>query len=134
MTTRDGYIAGLRTLADLLDQNPDLPLPYNGSSSALLWIIGGSDQRATLSAVARAIPGVKTKGVRGDYFDVCGQIEGLRVQVIADRDQVCERVVVGTETVTREVPDPDVPMVTVTEIVEQVEWRCRPLLSPAVAS
>ena len=43
-------------------------------------------------------------------------------------DRVCERVVVGTETVTREEPDPEalkqVPTVTVTEEREVIEWRC----------
>jgi hypothetical protein len=46
---------------------------------------------------------------------------------------VCERVVTGTRLETKEVPDPEalkaVPLVTVTETVEDVEWRCMPLLA-----
>ena len=32
---RDAYIAGLRRLADALEQHPDLPLPYTGADASL---------------------------------------------------------------------------------------------------
>ncbi len=45
---------------------------------------------------------------------------------------MCKKVVT-TETVTRTVPDPavlaTVPMVEVTQDVENVEWVCEPLLA-----
>lgn len=49
----------------------------------------------------------------------------VELEVWAPRSAVCERVVVGTETV--EIPDPDAPKVTVER--EVVEWRCSPLLA-----
>lgn len=128
---RAEYTLGLRMLADLLDTNPDIPLPYHGNGTALLWIIvSEKDQKATLAAIARALPGKVTKDVRDGSFDLKGQLAGLLVQVIAQRDEVCTRVVTGTETVTKTIPDPDVevPLVEVTETVEQVEWICGPLL------
>lgn len=138
-TDRVDYIDGLRQLADLLAENPDLPLPYHGNGGELLWIIvNDPNQRATLAALARALPGKVKKGVRGDAFDLNGQLAGLRVQVIARRDEVCERRVIGTETVTKSVPDPSVqvPLVEVTETVETVEWVCGSLLAdrPEAAS
>jgi hypothetical protein len=58
--------------------------------------------------------------------------------VLCDRNEVCEKVVTGTREVTKEVPDPEalaaVPKVTVTETVEDVEWRCHPILDAAVQS
>jgi hypothetical protein len=129
---RDEYITGLRQLADILERHDDLPLPYTGTASRLLWIAGLSEDHAELARTfARNIPGVLRKNVRGDVFDLIGDIQGLHVQLIVDRDAVCERVVTGTETVTRQVPDPSVvvPTVEVTEVVEQVEWVCSPLLA-----
>lgn len=132
---RSGYTAGLRALADLLDAHPEIPLPYTGSKhSGLLWILQSEDdQRPILRKLARLLPGLIEKGYRGTDFDLKGSLDGLHLHVIADRDSVCERVVTGTREVTREVPDPvalaAVPTTVVTETVEDVEWRCAPLLS-----
>lgn len=134
--TRRGYIAGLRQLADILEQHDQLPLPYHGSSVPLTFMFfnHGEDNRAALANAVRAIPGRLDKNARDNgYFDVDGQLHGLKIQFTAYRDEVCERIVTGTTEVTREVPDPDalakVPTTTVTETVEQVEWRCHPLLA-----
>jgi hypothetical protein len=129
-TDRSQYIAGLRELADLLEQHEELELPYSGYRSAMS-VIPADNQLEQVAAWARALPGRVEKRVRSGYFDIDGNLAGLKITVIADRDKVCERVVVGTETVTRTVPDPDVevPLVEVTEQVERVEWRCLPLLA-----
>lgn len=133
--TRAAYTAGLRTLADLLDENPDVPLPYSGSEhNGIMWILQTAevDQRAVLQTFARLLPGPVEKGYRATDFDLKGTLEGLHLHVIADRNTVCERVVTGTREVTREVPDPEalaaVPTTVVTETVEDVEWICAPLL------
>lgn len=130
---RVDYIDGLRQLADLLQENPDIPVPYDGSAASINWILlPREDQKGILAAIARALPGKVEKRVRGDAFDLVGRLAGLHVKVIADRDEVCARVVTGTETVTKTIPDPDVkvPLVTVTETVETVEWVCGSLLAP----
>lgn len=140
MTTNDTtndvraeYIAGLRALADALEQHPELMLPYTGRLSSPMNVIPlGDEQRPQLTAWARALPGKREKQERDQYLDLIGAFHGLGIKVICDRDEVCERVVVGTETVTKTVKDPAalaaVPEVEVTEEVEVVEWRCRPLL------
>lgn len=90
-------------------------------------------------AAARAGRKVAKKpgGTNDQYFGIEVSFGWLRLYVYGIRDLVCERVVVGTETVTHEVPDPEllaqVPTVTVTETVEQVEWRCGSLLAPPPA-
>lgn len=147
-TDRAGYITGLRELADLLEQTPDLPLPsspsINPGGSTISWYLFGgveplalAEQKARAAEIVRTIPGSFDKYDTGDLFRFRGRIGGLPAEVIVDRPAVCERVVTGTREVTREVPDPvtlaDVPTVTVTEVVEDVRWECRPLLAEANA-
>jgi len=139
VSARDEYVTGLRMLADLLDNNPNIPLPYTGREkhTGLLWILH-DDQRATLAAIAKALPGKVEKSVRvkDGAFDLIGQLAGFHVKAIANRDEVCTRVVVGTETITKKVPDPSVtvPEVEVTETVERIDWICTPLLADGEAT
>lgn len=131
---RDEYIAGLRQLADALEANPSLSVPWNGGVSPLRIF---AQDRAEVVAWARVIPGRKTKGVYDSPsygFTLAGSIRGLNVNVVADRRQVCRRVVTGTREVTEMVPAHDTPMIEVTTTVEDVEWICAPLLGdyPAV--
>lgn len=134
--------AAFRALADLIETNPQL-----ASDLYLAQILAMplhnpevTDQRARLAewATAALQHGAKfTKEVAGDRFTGVVDFGAFSIQVLADRDQVCERVVVGTETVTKTVPDPAalaaVPEVEVTEEVEKVEWVCKPLLASDVA-
>lgn len=61
----------------------------------------------------------------------------IELYVYASREVVCERVVTGTHEETVTEPDADalaaVPKVTKTVVVEDVEWRCAPLLAAAEA-
>lgn len=134
---RAEYIAGLRVLADLLDANPDLRIPYDGQAQAPLMVMPHGDERAALAQWARALPGRKEKQTRDGYFDLIGSLRGLYIKVICHRDEVCEKVVTGTREVTEEVADPEllaaVPKVTVTKTVEDVSWVCRPILGDDTA-
>lgn len=137
MEERAAYAAGLRALADALDGNPDLPLPFDGTTSPLSIFVHTKPEAV---AFARLMHGQVDKHFNDnpDYgFQLLGAIHGLRVRVWAPRAEVCERVVVGTREITREVPDPDalaaVPMTMVVETVEDVVWECHPLLAGADA-
>ncbi len=136
MSGRGAYISGLRKVADLLEQHDELPLPSAGDIFPMTFtFLSGGDRKAALAAAARLIPSQLHKKVRdgdyGSYFDLEGRLDGLMIQLTAFRDDVCERVVTGTREVTKQVPDPavDVPLVEVTETVEEVEWVCGPLLA-----
>lgn len=141
---RAAYTAGLRQLADVLDANPDVPLPYHGSGTPMgLNFLAGADPKSALAAAVRAFPCDFAKNspdgsFGSQYYQLTGTLHGLKVALTAYRDAVCERVVTGTRGVTETVPDPDVadtrPMVERTRTVEDVEWRCTPLLAEAVAS
>ncbi len=131
---RADYIKGLRLLAGVLAEHPEVPLPYEGNASAMTFhFLGGVDPKADMAACARALPTSFAKNANGQYFDLEGKLAGLKVHLVAFRNQVCERVVVGTHEETVEEKDPEalakVPVVTKTVTVEDVEWRCSPLLA-----
>jgi hypothetical protein len=135
---RAAYIQGLRALADILENHPEVPLPYHGDGTAITIsaFLSAADPRAELAAAARAFPCAWRKKVRGDdqygnYFDLRGELAGLRLCLTAYRDAVCERVITGTED--REVEEVVTPAVTrtVTKPVEIVQWVCHPVLAPA---
>ena len=132
---RAAYTAGLRALADLLDAHPDLPLPVYGDLIPMTLGFYTPDARERIAAAVRLFPGTKMKRADDDYFRIDVALHGLSVQLTALRHDVCERVVVGTTEVVVEEPDPDavaaLPKVMRTEVVEQVEWICSPLLSDA---
>lgn len=132
---RAEYIAGLRALADLLEQNEILPLPYEGTSSELTFF---TYEREQAQAFARLLPGKVDKEVTDSNsfgFELHGAIHGLRVLVYADREKVCRRVVKGvrtevrTEDITQVIGQRSVPVE-----VEDVEWVCEPLLAGAVVA
>lgn len=129
---RCDYTAGLRMLADLLDENPNLKLPYHGSTASIL-VIATRDSKNQGAAWARALPGRVEKNVHDEVLDLNGQISGLKITVILNRDEVCTKVVVGTREVTETVPDPElvaaVPLVKRTVTKEIVEYHCGSLLA-----
>ncbi len=134
---RTAYIAGLRQLAELLETHPDIPTPYTGGAGTPLSIF--CDDKEQIAALARAFPGRMDKRVDESSptygFELHGSLAGLKIVAYVHRYEVCTRVVTGTREVTTSVPDPSVvvPMVEVTETVEDVEWKCEPLLAGASA-
>lgn len=138
---RQAYIDGLHQIADFLAEHPEVPLPHLSSYIGemygpvlTIWINARS--REAIAEVARAMGRAeKTVNNETGQFKIYRQFAGIRLVASADRDEVCERVVTGTREVTKEVPDPEalaaVPKVTVTEVVEDVDWVCTPLLKAA---
>lgn len=126
----------LRIVADLLDAHPGLPIPsvfaYAGGSVDVSWqICNGDDdldQKAALRDIVRSVGGLWNKSSSADRFYMDRDWRGIRLSVVAAREQVCTRRVVGTETVT-------VPAVEAqperTEVREIVEWDCEPVLGDA---
>jgi len=134
---RQRYIEGLRLLASVLEANENLPLPYEGASTAITFhYLGGENPREAMAEAARLIPSTWRKEVSDEsekfpaYIDLVGNLAGVKVRLVAFRDTVCKRVVTGTED--REVEEVVMPAVTrmVTKPVEVVEWDCGSLLGP----
>jgi hypothetical protein len=122
---RAAYTAGLRQLADWLDANPDIELPWTGGVyqpfQLGVWL-----SKEELAEIVRALPGRVEKEFDETVVRVNATFDGLRVQAYSGRNEVCERIVVGTETVT--VPAVDAAPER-TEEREVVEWRCHPILA-----
>lgn len=102
MNARDGYIAGLRALASLLEANPEVGLPYEGveglPAAVYISAIDGPDPLAQVVAYAGAMEGrptVKFKyrpGRPNFWVEVEGRIRGLHLLVHARTSEVCELV------------------------------------------
>jgi hypothetical protein len=134
-TPSTAQVANLRALADLLD-SVDLPhLPYitssvDGTISADWFLMHKEETHEGQKAAAVEI--VRTIGGHWDKIDTYSDFvyrqkrDGVTLDVQVTREAVCERIVTGTRQVT-------VPAVEATpervQTVEDVEWRCLPLLA-----
>lgn len=129
-------IAGLRSLAGMLEARPDLARRIRYSSPQILVSADDKQEVAEFVRAAKAHGATITKSASdaSNYFSALCQFGRITLDVYVPREEMCERVVVGTETVTTKVPDPvalaAVPHVEVTETVEKVEWRCHPIMAP----
>jgi hypothetical protein len=122
---RAAYAAGLRHLADVIESDPDCPYPQ-GPLSLFLH----QDNQAEIAArLRRSLGGGKwQKTEHGGYLTLDGMCAGLPIDLWLDRAEVCERVVVGTETVVI----PAVEAQPEREVERPViEWRCAPVLEAA---
>ena len=135
-TVAETMAANLRAAADLIAQHPHLAAPYVTTSSTgrvdLDWYLSHkADGRSIAAEIVRSIDGGWERGeadFSGPLATWTQKRDGLTLMVSVSREQVCERIVTGTETVT-------IPAVEAvperTEIRETVEWRCAPLLTDA---
>ena len=130
--------SGLRLLAIMIEENPEIAANFSHSLqwSGISVHLNSSDRIAemtNLGRIARRHGATTTKDVTESMHNLVCDFGGVKTKVLAYREEVCERVVVGTETVTKTVKDPEilatVPEVEVTEEVEIVEWQCKPLLA-----
>jgi hypothetical protein len=129
---------GLRKFADMIAENPALMEAFRWSEFEVAAYVTdqtliGDYARAAAAAGAEVIKDFPPDGSPDRHFRLYSNFGRLSVRLHCERSVVCERVVTGTETVTKTVPDPAalaaVPQVEVTEEVEKVEWRCKPLLA-----
>jgi hypothetical protein len=129
--------AGLRRLADLIEANPELAGTSSYMRALNIWWATGAEHLAALARAGLDHGATVEKVVHDDLYSLALRWGPVTAHALADRGNVCERVVLGVEEVTRSVPDPDalaaVPLVEKTETVERVEWRCPPLLAGSVA-
>lgn len=113
---RRAYVQGLRELASFIEASAALPCPYGTSFNAFV------NNKADLADIARS--GTRwDKGVSGNYFFLRKEFAGGHTyEINVNREQVCRKVVTGTEIVPAQ-PE---------QVVETVEWICdEPLLVAA---
>lgn len=115
--SREKFIAGLRQLADFLEQHPEVPEPNCQAMTAMIW---QDDAKAALRKAALAL-GSTEKKFSDSYVFLSRNFGSLNYQVMAFRNAVCRRLVVGL----REVPEQVIPA----HQQEIVEWECDPILA-----
>ncbi len=140
-TATDRLAAELRALADFIEANPAVTNSLKYAFNRVLISVDTKDEVVALARAGMRTTGVKVDKHQGEKWAGVDLLFGDRsyqsvsLHVYTDREQVCERVVIGTREVTEEVPDPEalaaVPKVTLTKTVEDVEWVCSPLLAGA---
>jgi hypothetical protein len=109
-------IAGLRELADFLEDNDEIAERL--AASTVNFNVYAFNRDEFQSFVRQIGRGKKSAG--DNFFGVIRTFGAVTLEVFTHRAQVCERVVVGT----REVPE----TVTPARVEEIVEWRCEPIL------
>lgn len=154
-------VAQTRAWADLIEAGLEYGLVGRWSvtgfyyhPSGLEWTADGSADRADLAQWIRFMVSRGAK-ITKEWPESGSEWEAVRVEArfpktevlgrggevliaLISRSKVCERVVIGEREVTEQVPDPelvkDVPMKTVTRVVEDIEWRCSPMLGERAES
>jgi hypothetical protein len=124
--------AGFRQLADLIEATPDIPVSYPALNVWCFWGAGAVKDMAALTRAALRLGAKVDKNITDSQYNLSIRLGPITATSLASRNEVCERVVVGTRKITETVPDPaaaPVPMVERTRTEDVVEWRCVPLLA-----
>ena len=133
MTSRTEYIDRLRKLADLLEAEPDLILPYKiGKLEVVFYPTGATEtaQTAKLLPTSWAKNDPNASSYDADYYKLTGEWAGVILTIIEDRYAVCKRVQVGAEKVVHAAVKAKPQMVEERPVYE---YQCEPLLAKAVA-
>jgi hypothetical protein len=124
--------AGLRALADMVEQNPELAA-FATLDHLYAFHVGNAEDQAAFARAALRHGAKVTKDVWESQHNLLLAWGPVTACVLARRGDVCERVPTGVEKVTKTIKDPDavaaLPDVEIVEEVETFEWKCRPLLA-----
>lgn len=115
---RQDFIRGLRELADIYEQKPQLEVPYMST-----WWIFTFNAESFVRQISAFGSGVKK--YLGEDVEFTPHVQ-LALKISCKRAQVCTRRVVGTRLVPEKVlPEQIIPA----HEEEIVEWDCGPLLA-----
>lgn len=132
-TKASEYADGLRALADMIEANPELVPIFKFSLGEIREPINDREELATFARAAARTGNKVSKNFGSKYASVAVAFGPVTLAAYIEREQVCDRVVVGTEVVVETGPDPEavaaLPVVEREVEREIVEWRCRPLLA-----
>lgn len=138
LTPRQQLLSELRDVLDLLERNPELPLPNAIGKNDWDHLRFYPTNAKSAANLVKALGGHWTKNdpnaseFNAQYLDMKAKLGlELRVEVIVSREGVCEKRVVGTEK-------KKVKKVVVAEVAEEVyedvpkiEFHCKSLMSLA---
>lgn len=123
-----------REAAKWLEQNPDVPVDEWEHPRITTYASWHTDPDTDEKGVLRRAAKAMGKGKKS-YSDTQITLEselphGGVYQIVASREKTCERVQVGTETVTIPAVEAREAQPERTEERPKFEWRCEPLLEP----
>ena len=126
--------ADLRDFADFIEEHGPILPDITVDLRSYLWsytMTEGENVPASIALTMRA--GVKSadavkKDYSSDYFRLFLKFGNLEYKVMCNREEVCTKRVVGTETVTKQMP-PEGEWTEKTVEQDIVEWDCNPLLA-----
>lgn len=137
VTPRQVQAADLRRLADLLEANPEIPLPRGFGANQYNRICWYATSVAEAAAVVKMFGGrwEKNDPNAGDWdadnLRMHRKLDELEVEVVVSRERVCEKTVVGTKRVKKRVVV-QAPVYEERYVDEdEVEFECKSLLSVA---
>ena len=125
----------LREFADFVDDHHDLlpeEISIRPNSYVYNWSISTSNGETVPDVITKAMraglqgTGKVKKNYRTDTFTLTFKFGKLNYNILCDREEVCERIVTGTEEVTESVA---VKWEDQTRTKETVTWKCHPLLA-----
>jgi len=113
------FIEGLRNMANFLESNPDLPVPY-GMEFFSVWV-------HTKDEIAELVRGKGKwdKQAAESYMYFRKTFGPINYDINISRDQVCERVVVGQTVIPARPATPE-------QVIDKIEWKCTPVLDHEV--
>lgn len=99
----EGVAAAMREALRLYDEHPEIGI-FAASYGGLTMFFNGDTAKADQTAARRALAlGSWTKEYSENFMTLrATTAAGVKVQLLADRDQVCEEVVTGKKTVEEE--------------------------------
>ena len=115
------FTQALRQIADFYDKHPEVPLP--DLVSMPIYTVNTPEE---IAPIARAF-GTSFKEYNSTFFKLTKQFGVIKLEVVAYRDQVCVKRVVGTKKVKKQVlAEYQPPANYVEKEVEEeiVEWDC----------
>ena len=130
---RQAAIAAHRHVANLMETHADLPMPFVSTTGMVWWTLYAWDcpggVPATVALIRRTIGGKWDKREQNNYGSDQMVFSRPGYEIKVEREAVCVRRVVGTETVTK----PAVSLPERIETREIVEWDCSPVLAEVSA-
>lgn len=118
-TKHQEYADALRQIADFYEAHPELKLPYDRDMNNY-----SSDSKEEAAAILRAL-GKVNKEFNEYHLILWKQFGPLRLRFVFTREGICERKVVGVETIPARFVEAHTEPARTKEIVE---WKCGSIL------
>lgn len=119
------YANGLRLAADFYEAHPEIPVPGDKLDN---FSTNGKDMARL---VVKALGYCDKKYYDNGLLDITAKRGAITLRFVFLRDDVCEKVVVGTKTIPAHVIPATAEVEVPEQVIEETEWRCGSLLSPS---